>query len=352
MSGSRQERGRRIAGRAGACGACLVLLAGAATPGEVKVDRALDRYARPQQQVSLPDGRRMNLLCEGAGTPTVILEAGAGGSTLEWRKVQPGIAQFTKVCSYDRAGLGFSDPGPQPRGADAVVADLEALLRAGALPPPYVLVAHSLGSYFVRLYADRHLESVAGMVLVDPSVEDQDRRFAELNPGWGAELKQDRATQHECLKLAREGKLTAELPLFKECTYGYSREPGFSDALYAVQIQRRLSVPFREALLSETDEMAADSQVLSGARRPYGDMPLIVLTMSAESPEAYPDLTPAQVDALNVLWVQMHDELAKLSGRGVNRVVGHTGHYIQKDQPGVVIAAIRQVIEDSRPHTH
>jgi hypothetical protein len=119
-----------------------------------------------------------------------------------------------------------------------------------------------------------------------------------------------------------------------------------------VQIQRRLSVPFREALLSETDEMAADSQVLRAARRPYGDMPLIVLTMSAESPDAYPDLTPAQVDALNALWVQMHDELAKLSSRGVNRVVEHTGHYIQEDQPEVVIAAIRQVIEDSRPHTH
>jgi pimeloyl-ACP methyl ester carboxylesterase len=349
MSGSRKVRRLRIA-RCAAAGS-LALLSALAW-GQAKVDPALDRYARAQQQVSLADGRRMNLLCEGRGTPTVLLEAGAGGSTLEWRKVQPAVTKFTRVCAYDRAGMGFSDPGPQPRGADAVVGDLEALLKAAALPPPYVLVAHSLGSYFVRLYADRHLETVAGMVLVDPSVEDQDRRFAELNPGWAAELKQDRATQHECLKLAREGTLTAELPLFKECTYGYSREPGFSDALYAVQIQRRLSVPFREALLSETDEMAADSQVLSGARRPYGDMPLIVLTMSAESPEAYPDLTPAQVDALNVLWVQMHDELAKLSSRGVNRVVGHTGHYIQKDQPEVVIAAIRQVIEDSRPHTH
>jgi pimeloyl-ACP methyl ester carboxylesterase len=353
MSGSSEVRLPLRKGFAAAGLVSLALVAGAGfASGDSKVDPAFDRYAKPQWRVSLPDGRRMNLLCEGTGSPTVILEAGAGSSTLEWRKVQPAIAETTRVCAYDRAGMGFSDAGPLPRSAAAVVADLEALLRAAAIRPPYVVVAHSLGSYYARLFTDQHLEMVSGMVLVDPSVEYQDRRFSEISSEFAELLKQDRERAQECLRLARAGKLTAELPIFKECTYGYSREPGFSEALFAVQIKRRLSVPFREALLSETDEMDADSQELLAARRSYGDMPLIVLTQSPESAEAYPGLSEAQVEAMNTLWVRMHDELARLSSRGENQVVEHSGHYIQKDRPEVVISAIRRVVEDSRKGLH
>ncbi len=337
--------------RVGLWSLMLATAAGAAT-ADSGIDPSLDRYARAQHLVVLEDGRRMNLLCEGRGAPTVILEAGAGGSTLEWHKVQPALAKVTRVCAYDRAGMGFSDAGPLPRTAAAVVADLEALLRAAHIQPPYVMVAHSLGSYYLRLYADRHLRQVAGMVLVDPSVEDQDRRFSAIDPKFGAELQKDRENALECLRLARQGKLTADMPVFKECTYGYTRDPAFSDALFEVQIRRRLSVPFREALLSETDQMEADSRELLAARRSYGAMPLIILTQSPEAHDAHPDLTEAQVEAMNRLWMQMHDELATLSSRGTNQLVEHTGHYIQKDQPAVVVAAVERTVEDARQASH
>jgi len=319
---------------------------------DTKADPGLDRYAQPQQLVRLKDGRRMNLLCEGAGTPTVILEAGAGGSTIDWRRVQPAIAATTRVCAYDRAGMGFSNAGPLPRTASAVVADLEALLQAAGLEPPYVMVGHSLGSYFVRLYTDRHPRKVVGMVLVDPSVEFQDRRFEKVSPGFAQLLREDRAIAQECLRLARAGKLTADLPVFKECTYGYARDPAFSDLLFEVQIKRRLSVPFRQTLLSETDQMEEDSGELVAARHSYGDMPLIVLTQAPESTNAYPGMTAVQVDAMNALWMRMHDELARLSTRGINQVVANSGHYIQRDRPEAVIAAVRRVLEDSRAPTH
>lgn len=332
-----------------ACGLGLAFLCGApVAAGDAAVDATLDRYARPQSWVTLADGRRLNVLCEGAGSPSVILESGAGGSTLDWHRVQSPLARLTRVCSYDRAGLGFSEPGPQPRSATAVVADLEALLRAAAIGPPYVLVGHSLGSYFVRLYADRHLADVAGIVLVDPSVEFQDERFGAVNPSLAALLQEDRANGAECLRLARAGQLRAELPVFKACTYGYARDPSFSEALYRVQIERRLSVPFREALLSETDEMAADSRVLAAERRSFGNRPLIVLTQSPESVRDYPGFTGAQVAAQNALWARMHEELTALSSRGSHQVVERTGHYIQKDRPDVVIGAIRRVIDESR----
>jgi hypothetical protein len=186
------------------------------------------------------------------------------------------------------------------------------------------------------------------MVLVDPSVEYQDRRFSALSPQLGALLKKDRENAEECLRLARQGKLTADMPVFKECTYGYARDPAFSEALFEVQIQRRLAVPFRETLLSETDQMEADSRDLVAARRSYGNMPLTILTQSPESQDSYPELTAAQVEAMNRLWMQMHDELATLSARGVNLLVEHTGHYIQKDRPEVVVAAVQQVMRDGR----
>jgi pimeloyl-ACP methyl ester carboxylesterase len=331
----------------------LLGVACAAGAASSRVDPALDVYARPQRLVQLADGRRMNVLCEGSGLPTVILEAGAGGSTLEWHRVQPAIARLARVCSYDRAGLGFSDRGPLPRSANAVVSDLERLLKAAGIHPPYVMVAHSLGSYYVRLYTDRHLSEVVGMVLVDPSVEYQDTRFAEISPPFGELLQTERATAQECLRIARAGKLTADMPVFKECSYGYTRDPTFSDALFEVQIQRRLSVPFREALLSETDEMEqADSRDLVAARRSYGDMPLIVLTQSPESADAYPGLAVEQVDAMNALWMRMHDELAALSSRGTNELVAHSGHYIQKDRPEVVIDAVKRVVAESRKMHH
>jgi len=144
------------------------------------------------------------------------------------------------------------------------------------------------------------------------------------------------------------------MPIFKDCTYGYARDPSFSDELFQVQIRRRLSVPFREALLSETAEMeGADGAQLLAARRSYGNIPLVVLTQSPESPDAYPGFTIKEVDALNALWLRMHDELAALSSRGVNRVVERSGHYIQKDRPDVVIETVRSVLEScckaSRP---
>jgi pimeloyl-ACP methyl ester carboxylesterase len=313
------------------------------------VDSTLDVYAAPQELIRLPDGRRMNLLCRGTGNPVVILEAGAGGSTLDWRRVQPGTAKIARTCAYDRAGMGFSDPGANPRTAESVLQDFVALMQAARIGPPYILVAHSLGSYFVRLYADHYPANVAGMVLVDPSVEYQDARFIAAVPSFAEILRKDDEMARACLRQAEAGTLTATSALFKDCTYGYSRDPAFSDALYEVQIKRRLSVSFRATLLSETHEMdGTDSEQLAAGRRSYRDMPLIILTQAPEQADAYPDLTAAQVSVLNALWNHMHDELAALSSRGANRQVPNSGHYIQRDRPEVVMETIREVLIAAR----
>jgi len=299
------------------------------------VDPALDVYAHSQQLVQLPDGRGMNLNCQGAGTPTVILEAGAGGSTLDWRRVQGRMAQLTRVCAYDRAGMGFSDSGPLPRTAKAVMEDFVALLQAAQLKPPYVLVGHSLGSYFVRLYADHYLSNVVGMVLVDPSVEYQDTRMAAVSPQLSASIRKSDEEQRECARLAQSGELKVDSALFKACSFGNKRDLAFSDSLFQVVTRRRLSAAFRVTYVSEIDNMEGqDSAELTEARRSYGSIPLIVLSAADSGPVAQ-------------LFMNMHQGLAHLSSRGMHRRVEKSGHYIQLDRPEVVVGAVGEVLAGS-----
>lgn len=144
---------------------------------------ALDRraYPAPGQMVDV-GGRQMHLYCTGANLdsrPTVILEQGGGGNTLAWFMVQPELAQTTRVCSYDRAGQGWSEPGPLPRDGAHISSDLHALLAAAGIPGPYVLAGHSYGGIFIRSFASQYPEEVAGLVLLDSAHHDQWTRTPE-----------------------------------------------------------------------------------------------------------------------------------------------------------------------------
>ncbi len=136
-------------------------------------------------------GLKMHIDCTGQGSPAVILESGLGDSYVSWRKVQPQVSKFTRVCSYDRAGIGFSDSSSQPRTSKVIAGELHALLRAADLAPAYVLVGHSMGGFDVRVFAGLYRSEVAGMVLVDSSHPDQDNRFPpELKNMEGSWLRE------------------------------------------------------------------------------------------------------------------------------------------------------------------
>jgi hypothetical protein len=143
-------------------------------------------YATAQEvagQVVTVNGHQLFIKCEGtAPGPTVILMAGGHGTTETWDRVQPQVSSFATVCSYDRAGLGKSGPIAQPQSADQIVDDLEDLLSAAHVRPPYLLVGHSIGGIYVRKYDERHDSQVIGMVLVDSSHEEQIWRFAKDEP--------------------------------------------------------------------------------------------------------------------------------------------------------------------------
>jgi pimeloyl-ACP methyl ester carboxylesterase len=275
-------------------------------------------------------GYKMHIYCTGQGSPTVILDAGLGDSFLSWQKVQPEIAKFTRVCSYDRAGLGYSDSSPHPRTSRVFVDELHRLLEHAAIVGPVILVGHSMGGFDIRLYASLYRHEVggevAGMVLVDSSHPDQQRRLPpainDLDSTWLREQE------------------------FFEFTmpFGVPRLLGFcgnDDAIRAVDCN------FHSARESVAELKAiSESAAQTAATGSLGDMPLIVLSHDPDTPQ--PDLPEDLVKPTNDVWQQMQQELTHLSTTGKQVIAKNSGHYIQLDRPDIAIEAVRNIVDQAR----
>ena len=284
--------------------------------------------------VMLADGRRMHIACTGEGAPAVLLDYGAGGSMKkDWGDIADAIAAKagTRVCLYDRAGRGLSDPAPMPRDADTVVRDIESMMTAANISAPYVLIGHSLGSYHVRQYANTYPEKVAGMVLVDPSGDGQLERFYAVIPKMKQLNESTFMAQANlnCVSRLREAPAPPDDPFAQQC--------GGNDA------------DVIEATRSEIEQMAgASTEQLVASRRSYGDMPLIVLTRTDYDRDMPPAFTQEDKAAMRGLWETMHAEMAALSSSGEQRFIPGAGHYIQRDAPQAVVDAASQVVAAAR----
>jgi pimeloyl-ACP methyl ester carboxylesterase len=253
-------------------------------------------------------GRSLFLSCEGAGSPTVILEAGGLGTpSQDWlgSGVVYGVSRFTHVCRYDRANnqSGASDPAPKPRTAEDAVADLHALLTAAAIPGPYVLVGSSFGGLLVRLYASTYPNEAVGMVLIDSVHEDQDEA---AKPLFSAEV------------------MRAVRALDAEGDGGGDPEGIYT--MYGI------------------DESFAQMRA-ARYERPMPDMPLIVLA-AGRIDDLAEDGYPAEYATYwsETLAAQLQADLASLVPNARLLVVADSGHFIHRDQPRVVIQAIEDVV--------
>jgi pimeloyl-ACP methyl ester carboxylesterase len=299
-------------------------------------------YLANSQLVRLPDGRQMNLYCEGQGAPVVLLDAGLGDGSWSWAPVQDQMAAKTRVCAFDHAGFGRSSPGPTPRDSKAIASDLAATLKAAKVPGPYVLVGHSAGSYSMRLFALTHLKDVAGMVLIDPAADNQIPRMSEISPAVLAEATARYNAMKPCAQIPRAPAL---LPTCEGVL-----PPTFPADIGAFVMAARRP-EFFAAVISETEATATlDSDELVAARKaagttPLGLKPLVILTAGAQP---RPGMTPEQAVSMQKLWSSMHDEMATLSSRGVNRLVPDAPHYIHLLKPQVVIDAVAEVVDAVR----
>ncbi|MFN2510105.1 MAG: alpha/beta fold hydrolase [Pyrinomonadaceae bacterium] len=250
--------------------------------------------------VDVGGGRRLHINCTGtslSGIPTVVLESGAGNDSSVWNRVQPEVSKFTRVCSYDRAGLGSSDPVPAPRTVVAVTEDLRTLLINSKADGPYILVGHSLGGILIRLYASYYPAEVAGMVLVDSSHEDEPDRGIALIPG---------ETLKEILRQSKPSDLVPQVP-------------------------ERIDTCSIRALMN--------------ALNWHSDIPLIVLTQGRPyGPDtvAVPSIAPKAYQ----LHLALQRDLMRRSSKGKQVIAKKSGHMIHQDQPELIIEAIRQVVKD------
>lgn len=273
----------------------------------------------------------------------MLFEGGFAATSLAWYKVQAEVALTHRACSYDRAGYGFSDPGHLPRDGAATAKDLDEGLRAAGLGGPFVLVGHSAGGLYVRLFADRRPRDVVGMVLVDPSIEHQDRRFAAVfGPGAGS-LAGIRARVTTCLAAARRLALPSEAQALAACTP--KSQPTQPAAVNAARMAEAVRPSTWETQLSELDSLwGATSDEVEAGRQSYAGLPMIVLTADG----TYAGNPAAARAAIDNLWRDLHREIASRSTHGAERLVTGSSHMMMFDRPDAIAQAIAEVIAESR----
>jgi pimeloyl-ACP methyl ester carboxylesterase len=290
-------------------------------------------------------GARLHVHSKGEGSPPVILEAGIAASSLSWSIVQPQIAEFTRVISYDRAGFAWSDPCPCVRTPDQILSELDAIVRATTIP--CVIVGHSFGGLIARLYALRFPDNVAGLVLVDPALMGE----------WAQPTEKRLQMLARGVSLARRGAMLCRLGVVRfalrtlvsgsrwlpQMVNRASSGRGASTTERLVGEVRKLPPELWPAIQSHWsrpecfESMAQHLEALPVVARAaasagsLGDLPLIVISGAHCGPEA----------------LEEHRNLARLSSRGKHVVARSGGHWVLLDEPGTVVRAVREVVEES-----
>ena len=254
-------------------------------------------------------GHRLHLWCTGNGAPVVILDTGLGGSSADWGFVQPQVAQFTRVCSYDRAGMGYSDPGPSPRTARRIASELAELLDHSGIGKPVVLVGASIAGFDVRVFASDHPERAAGLVLVDASHEDQ---------------------PHEVPHMARFVPLLSTLGVFRlfDVSFGQRVESLPPSVRQFAQATRFRAAGYQAAADELIHVQQSATEVRSSRRKLT--IPVLVITGARGADEN---------------WQRLQQDLASLSERGCLIVAQDSGHVVAIEQPTIVVEAIRKVVD-------
>jgi pimeloyl-ACP methyl ester carboxylesterase len=296
-------------------------------------------------------GTELNFYCMGSGSPTVVFDAGWEDWSPAWSTIQPVIARHTRACTYDRAGSGFSLPGPMPRTSAEIARELRTALHDAHIPGPYLLVGHSFGGYNLRAFADLYMPEVYGAVFVD--IESGDIESAKARATDDREMAASVAELAQCREAVAAHLPLPPIPAAEDppapntpCSHQFFRGlpmKEWSPELNAVVLHiANTRVALYDAVISEMQEMPADAKWLERHRRSFGSRPVRVLT--AENHFHDDDMTPPALHnkhfAYEHDWAQAQGRLLSLSTDSKQVLVRGSGHYIQFDKPKVVIDAI------------
>lgn len=282
------------------------------------------RRAYPPPGVLVSVGEyRLHLYCVGSGNPAIILESGLGSDWTSWRLVAPALTRFSRVCMYDRAGYGWSEPGPRPRTAARLSDELHLLLENAHVPQPYVLVAHSFGAYPARVFAARFRRSLAGLTLVDPADEDE----PDLEPSLGRRI-------HNNLPP------TGLAGLFRLIRGESAIPPELREAAPEYRNRYMAGGSYDEAAAERAEYHAlAESKAQARAAAFPPDLPLTVITATYI---VAPGHGGAELDA-SPGHAALQARLARMSSRGEQIIAPNSGHSVQLDRPQLVIDAIQRM---------
>lgn len=311
--------------------ALVILLALAGASYQAIATRVDARSAPESGRLVDVGGHRMMLNCTGTGTPTVIMEAGWGDVSIEWRTVQPEIAKFARVCSYDRAGYGGSDPGPMPRTSLQIATELHDLLQNAGEQPPYVLVGHSFGGYNVRVFNGLYPNEVAGIVLADATQEDQ---YELLPKAWNA---LSAAQLKHCERLVKYSFLVVDLGIGRLMLLAQGAS---GHGAYLI-----LQTKYLKARTSELEQIQVSAEQARRADH-ISDKPLVVLTAAENTDTTLSSgLSKQDFEEFQRIWIDdLQMRLARLSTRGRRIMVSGSGHDIPSDRPDAIVDAVREII--------
>jgi pimeloyl-ACP methyl ester carboxylesterase len=281
------------------------------------------------------DGRAMQMLCTGSGSPVVVLEAGLGNDSTIWAKNQPELSKITRVCAYDRAGFGWSESRPGVRDSNAISHELHGLLEQAGITDPVILMGHSIAGIHMRNYAAKYPQGVAGIVFIDGSTPQQDKYFpASIE-------KKTTEFVNILFPLAEAATVTGVLRAMGQCT---EIKPGMES--YAAWIKADTCAPSQiPSSLREMKGVAVsgDETVNAG---PFGNMPILIFSQDPTMHE--PILGDEAGKQLSSIWNGMQENLKKLSTNSRRIIAKGSTHYVQVDRSDLVNREVTSFIQQVR----
>lgn len=318
----------------------IVLLLAAILGGSTTFNALAIRHFRvmnpPPGNLYVVDGHRMHIHCTGQGSPTLVLDAGLGNDSLIWGKVQPELSKTTRVCSYDRAGYGWSDPQSGPRDADRIADELHALLTEAGVKGPTVLMGHSIAGIYIRAYATRYPQELAGLIFVDGSTPLQEER---------AEFKAvaSKVPSPALGLLLMKSVFILGIPrIMGVCSHPM---PGFEDRAGKMLAGDQCRPAFTAMGLEyESMKQSGDDTIKSG---PFGKLPILIFSHDPDT--SLPPQVPVELGKeMGAIWNQMQEDFKNLSTRGRRIVAKGSGHYIQIDRPDLLNKEVLVFIQQIR----
>ncbi len=336
LSSQVSRRWRRVAERIVLSAVVLVATAVAGCASYNAIALYWFRAHNPPPGVAyLVNGHKMRMACTGSGSPTIVLESGGGNDGLIWGGVQPELSKTTRVCSYDRAGYGWSDPLPAPRDADHIASELHELLHQANVSGPIVLMGHSIAGIYMRDYASHYPTDLAGIVFVDGSTPLQ-----QDNPAFKAVPKGPPDWLRTLLMRSVFGVGIPRLTgLCSQHLSGFEPHAGKLETENICHTQVAPTIDEMDSV-----ERSGQETVHTG---PYGALPILIF--SHDPAKSLPKQNPPKwMTGMETAWDQLQEDLKKLSTRSRRIIAKNSSHYIQFDRTDVIVKEVPLFIEQIR----